>query len=330
MKNTLQWILAIIMAVAACNTLAGESDIRINANPQPSNPGWTPPQTSTPAQLRPVNESTLRGMDNFELAQGNNCVRVLVNARLRMQPCNSGTAVDRVYWVARKDGTIGRSNWAKSCLWAPPVFTGNPKDKTARVATCTDGLKATVFGSNRTVVLDVWTILQDGRIVLWGGLKTDRGQLKYVGLPYAPQCLEYSPSANRVIVAPCEKNKPTQNWTPHFKVVKHRKPKVVTRYTTAPSTKTDENAPLVVKSGYTYVPPSGKQIPATYKGEFNKSCPKGSFRDLLNGSNKYVKQRIESQYQKAGNGKKGTCWQCPDGYKRSVKPIWSESACIRK
>lgn len=230
MKNIWKWILATFMAAAACNALASsvESNIKISPN-APKTSSMTSPQAPM-SQWRPVEDMLSSGYgyayNKFELQlqHSNKCVRVLANNRLRMRPCNKGGKFDRAFWTARNDrsGTIGRSSWAKSCLWAPDVFAGHPiKNKAVFVATCTDGIKATLFGDTHTVMRETWLLLKDGRIALAaGGLETNGKDLKYAHFSHAPQCLEYSPRQDRVIVATCVYGKPTQQWKPDREHVK--------------------------------------------------------------------------------------------------------------
>jgi len=245
-KNKLQLLLVTVMTAAACNALAAtsvESDVRINSSPktgtvekiqqtnpytQPINPSTANNQPSPERIVAPPKETspqwkTIKGVDyrgKFELAQGDQCVRVLADNTLRMQPCRSGGVINWAFWVLRNGG-IGRANWAKSCLWAPNVFAGDPKDKKVTVGTCPDGMQALLLGSNRTLWRVYWTLLADGRVVLMSGLETDGKNLRYSHLQsQTPQCLEYSPHQSRVIVAPCAYKKPTQTWKPFTEHVK--------------------------------------------------------------------------------------------------------------
>lgn len=247
MKNKLQLLLVTIMTAAACSALAAtsvESDVRINSSPpastgekvqgtspytQPINPNTINSQPSPGRIVAPPKEEDspkwkpLKGVNHsgkFELAQGDQCVRVLADNTLRMQPCRSGGVINWAFWVLR-DGGIGRANWAKSCLWAPNVFAGNPKDKKVTVGICPDGMQALLLGSNRTLWRVYWTLLADGRVVLMSGLETDGKNLKYKHLEnLTPQCLEYAPQQDRVIVAPCAYKKATQTWKPFLEHVK--------------------------------------------------------------------------------------------------------------
>lgn len=218
MKNKLQLFLAIIMTAAAFNASAAtpvESDVRVG-----SDPGSTPvaPQTAkTETQWKSINGVSYDG--RFELAQGDQCIRVLADFTLRMQPCRSGGIVNWAFWKLEHGG-IKRAGLTNDCLWAPDVIFANPRDKKVNAAPCPNGMHALVFG-NQTIWRVKWTLVPDGRIVLMGGLLTDGKNLKYSKFEdKIPHCLEYSPQLGRVIVAPCAYKKPTQTWkffTEHVK-----------------------------------------------------------------------------------------------------------------
>ena len=65
-------------------------------------------------------------------------------------------------------------------------------------------------------------------------------------------------------------------------------------------------------------------------------CAPGQIRDLANGSNSNVANRIRAQYnnnipaavsQTLGRGTHGTCWSCPADSKRTWNPVWDAKAC---
>lgn len=243
MKNKLQSFLAIALTAVACSTLAAtsESDVRINSstpqtgsgekiqqtNPyaQPINPGTinnapsperivAPPKETTP-QWKPV-KAVAGDLRTFELAQGDQCVRVLADNTLRLQPCSSGGRINWSFWK-RDRGGIVRDRTIKGCLLAPNVIAGDPKDKKVRVGLCPDGMQALLLGNDRTVWRSYWSVLSDGRIVLMSWLETDGKNLRYTKLTsMTPQCLEYSPQLGRLIVAPCAYKKATQTWKAYY------------------------------------------------------------------------------------------------------------------
>lgn len=245
MTIKLQSFLAIALTAAACSALAATSgDVRINSSTPQTSSGEKIQETGTqlidPSMINsPTNSSPERivappketspqwvpvkavagDLRTFELAQGDQCVRVLADNTLRLQPCTSGGRINWSFWK-RDRGGIVRDRTIKGCLLAPNVIAGNPKDKKVRVAMCPDGMQALLLGSDRTVWRSFWSVLSDGRIVLMSWLETDGKNLRHTKLTsMTPQCLEYSPQPGRLIVAPCAYKKATQTWKPYYKNV---------------------------------------------------------------------------------------------------------------
>jgi hypothetical protein len=182
--------------------------------------------SKVPPKEGTANWKTIQGVKTslkFELAQGDQCVRVLADLSLTLKPCRTGGIVNWAFWSA-EGSRIRRAGLIKDCIWGYKLL-GKPNASAAErkvgVGHCLDKTPITKEFMKGEQYRTHWSLMSDGKIVMYGwSAETDGANFRFKRsgnsdgrfTEIAPVCLASDAKLGRLVTEKCGANKPNQKW----------------------------------------------------------------------------------------------------------------------